>query len=55
MVCLPLAWVLSYHTGLSLPWVVFFVHCADNILKGLIAGIMLKSGIWAKNVVNAAG
>lgn len=55
VVCLPLAWVLSYHTGLSLPWVVFFVHCADNILKGLIAGIMLKSGIWAKNVVNAAG
>lgn len=49
-VCLPLAYVLCTFTGLSVVWVFFFVQCAD-IIKALIGGGMLKSGIWAKNVV----
>lgn len=50
-VCLPIAYILSYHTGMSLPWVFFLVQCGD-VIKCLIGMIMLKSGIWAKNVVN---
>ena len=50
-VCLPIAFVLCNFTGLSVVWVFFFVQCAD-IIKAVIGGIMLKSGIWAKNVVN---
>lgn len=52
-VCLPVALILSRFTELSLPWLFFFVQCVDNGLKPIIGGIMLKSGIWAKNVVNA--
>lgn len=51
-VCLPIAFVLSRFTSLSLPWMFFLVQCADSGLKAVIAVIMLKSGIWAKNVVN---
>lgn len=52
-VCLPVAFLLSRFTALPLPWLFFFVQCADNGLKPIIGGFMLKSGIWAKNVVNA--
>lgn len=53
VVCLPVAFLLSRFTALSLPWMFFLVQCADSGLKAVIAVIMLKSGIWAKNVVNA--
>lgn len=52
-VCLPIAFLLSRFTALSLPWMFFLVQCADSGLKAVIALIMLKSGIWAKNVVNS--
>ncbi len=51
-VCLPAAFLLSRFTSLSLPWLFFLVQCVDSGLKAVIAVIMLKSGIWAKNVVN---
>ena len=53
VVCLPIAFVLSRFTALPLPWMFFLVQCADSGLKAVIALIMLRSGIWAKNVVNA--
>ena len=52
VVCLPIAFVLSRFTALPLPWMFFLVQCADSGLKAVIALIMLRSGIWAKNVVN---
>jgi putative MATE family efflux protein len=53
VVCLPVAFLLSRFTTLSLPWLFFLVQCVDSGLKAVISVIMLKSGIWAKNVVNA--
>lgn len=52
-VCLPIAFLLSRYTALSLPWMFFLVQCADSGLKAVIALLMLKSGIWARNVVNS--
>lgn len=52
VVCLPTAFFLSQFTSLSLPWMFFLVQCVDSGLKAVIALLMLKSGIWAKNVVN---
>ncbi len=51
VVCLPIAYSLSHFTALSVVWVFFFVMSAD-IIKVVIGAFMLKSGIWAKNVVN---
>jgi len=51
VVCLPIAFCLSHFTALPLVWIFFFVQCAD-IIKLIIGLLMLKSGIWAKNVVN---
>ncbi len=53
VVCLPVAFFLSRFTSISLPWMFFLVQCVDSGLKAVISLIMLKSGIWAKNVVNA--
>ncbi len=53
VVSLPLAFCLCQFTALPVVWVFFFVSCAD-ILKIIIGGAMLKSGIWANNVVNSA-
>ena len=53
VVCLPVAFLLSRFTTLSLPWLFFLVQCVDSGLKSVTSVIMLKSGIWAKNVVNA--
>ncbi|MCI9543683.1 MAG: MATE family efflux transporter [Acutalibacter muris] len=53
VVCLPVAFLLSRFTTLSLPWLFLLVQCVDSGLKAVISVIMLKSGIWAKNVVNA--
>ncbi len=52
-VCLPIAFCLSRFTALSVVWVFFFVSCAD-LLKVAIGGAMLKSGVWANNVVKDA-
>lgn len=53
VMCLPVAFLLSYYTAWTLPMIYTAVMCADSVLKSIIAGIMLKSGIWAKNVVNS--
>ena len=39
-------------TGLSVIWVFFFVQLAE-VIKAVIGAVMLRSGIWAKNVVGA--
>lgn len=53
VVCLPTAFILSRFTTLSLPWMFFLVQCVDSGLKAAIAVVMIRSGIWAKNLVNA--
>ncbi len=50
VVCLPIAYTLCTFTGLSVVWIYFFVQCADFI-KAAIGTVMIRSGIWAKNVV----
>ncbi len=50
VVCFPIAFLLSRFTGLSVVWMYFFVQCAD-IIKVIIGGAMVHSGIWANNVV----
>lgn len=52
LVCLPIAYLLCYHTGLGLVTAFFLVQCGD-VIKCIIGVAMLKSGIWAKNVVAA--
>lgn len=51
-VCLPIAFVLSRYTALSLPWMFFIVQCANSGLKTIIALAILKKGTWARNVVS---
>ena len=51
VVCLPIAFVLSRFTGLSVVWICAFVYCAD-LLKVIIGAVMIHSGIWANNVIN---
>ncbi len=51
VVCLPVAFILSRFTELSVIWIYFFVQCAD-IIKVIIGALMIHSGIWANNVVN---
>ena len=50
-VCLPIAFLLSSFTSLPLEWVFLCVQAAD-ILKAVIGAVMLKSGIWANNMVS---
>lgn len=51
VVCLPIAFLLSSFTSLPLEWVFLCVQAAD-ILKAVIGAVMLKSGIWANNMVS---
>lgn len=51
VICLPIAFVLSHFTALSVVWICFFVCCAD-IIKVVIGAAMIHSGIWANNVIN---
>ncbi len=53
VVCLPAALFLCHYTTWPLPWIIVAVQVLDNVVKGVIAGGMLKSGLWAKNVVNS--
>lgn len=50
IISIPIAWLLINYTGLSLIWIFFAVQAA-NIIKVIIGTVMVKSGIWAKNVV----
>lgn len=51
VVCLPIAYLTCTYTALSVVGVFFCVQCAD-IIKVIIGAVMLRSGIWANNVVN---
>ena len=51
VVCLPIVFLLSSFTSLPLEWVFLCVQAAD-ILKAVIGAVMLKSGIWANNMVS---
>ncbi len=51
VVCLPIAFFLSRYTSLSIVFIYFCVQFADAI-KVIIGYFMLKSGIWANNIVD---
>lgn len=50
VVCLPIAYLTCTFTSLSVVGVFLCVECTDFI-KALIGGLMIRSGIWANNIV----
>lgn len=53
VVSVPLAYILVYKTGMSI-FLVFFLAEGTNIIKSVIGWVIMKSGIWAQNIVNEA-
>lgn len=51
VVCIPLAWFLSYCTDLPIV-PLFFICQATEILKCLLGGYMLHRGAWIQNIVH---
>lgn len=51
VVSFPIAFVLSRFTALPVVWIYFCVQFADSI-KVIIGIILLRSGIWANNIVS---
>lgn len=49
-VCLPIAFLLSRFTDLSVVWIFFSVQ-ATELIKAVIGGLMIRSGIWANDIV----
>ena len=49
-VSVPVAYLLSNLTGLHVVWIFALVHAAD-LLKCLIGYILLKKGVWVRNIV----
>lgn len=49
-VCLPIAYLTCTFTSLSVVGVFFCVQSAD-LIKALIGGLIIRSGIWANNIV----
>lgn len=50
-ICLPIAYFTTAFTTLTIVGVYMCVQSAD-LIKAAIGAVMIKSGIWAKNVVN---
>ena len=50
VICFPIAWVCAYLTDMNVVWIYFFVQCAE-LLKAALGYAMMRSGIWANNVV----
>ena len=50
VVSVPVAYVLSRFTDLSVVWIFGLVHAAD-LLKCIIGYILLKKGVWVRNIV----
>jgi Na+-driven multidrug efflux pump len=50
VVSVPVAYLLVNLTDLSVVWIFALVHAAD-LLKCLIGYILLKRGVWVKNIV----
>jgi Na+-driven multidrug efflux pump len=49
--CVPLAWLLSRFTGISiLP--LYFICCATDILKSALGAYMLRQGKWIQNLTS---
>ena len=47
--CVPLAYILSRFTGLSiLP--LYFICCATDIIKSVIGAVMIRQGKWMQNL-----
>lgn len=51
LIVVPLAYCLSRYTGVSVPVMMFAVQWAE-IIKCIIGEFMVRSGIWAKNIVS---
>lgn len=52
VISLPIAFVLSHFTALPVAGIYFFVNSA-NIIKVVIGAMMIRSGIWANNMVGS--
>ena len=50
VVSVPVAYVLIYHTGVSI-FFAFFVVEGTNIVKSFIGWLIMKSGVWMQNIV----
>ena len=50
-ISLPAAWILSRYTDISLVWIFLAVQLL-NLIKVVIGALLVRSGIWAKNVVS---
>jgi len=53
VVSVPAAFLLAHETGLSVLWMLFIVQALD-LIKCLIGGAMVRSGVWAKNLTGDA-
>ena len=51
VVSVPVAFILSRFTSIYVIWIFFFVNMAD-LLKGILGVILVKKGVWMKNIVN---
>ena len=51
VVSVPIAFVISRYTNLSVLWIITIVHMADWI-KCIIGLVMVKNGTWMKNIVS---
>ncbi len=49
-ISVPTAFILSRHTGMSVFYMLLMIQTLD-LIKCLIGVLMVKSGIWAKNIV----
>ena len=50
VLCVPTAFILSRYTGLSVFYMLLIIQSLD-LIKCLIGILMVRSGIWAKNIV----
>ena len=50
VVCVPLAYYLSRHTGLSVTWLFCLLQMSEWI-KCVIGFILVKNGAWMRNIV----
>ncbi len=51
LISLPLAFTLSRYTSINILLIYLMVQYSDSI-KAIVGGFLLKSGIWAKNIID---
>ncbi len=49
-VSIPTAWMLAKLTAMSIVWLFFCVQSLE-LIKGIIGFILIKKGVWARNIV----